>query len=72
LRRKKEVIPEITNEVLVIKSDAFCKACKNNDIRILKDNLNVAVFTLQAVAKKLDIKWDDLEKVCAKIRKWTK
>jgi len=71
LRRKKqpEIIPEITDDVLVIKSDAFCRACKNNDVRVLKDNLNITIFTLQAVAKKFDIKWDSLDKVCSKIRK---
>lgn len=74
MRRKKppEVIPEVTDDILVIKSDAFCRACKNNDVRILKDNLNMTIYTLQVLAKKLDIKWDDLDKVCAKLRKWTK
>ena len=67
---KLEPINPETVEVLEEPSLAFCKACKNSDLRKIKDTLNMVIITLQMVITSLDMEFGDIKSVCAKLRKW--
>ena len=67
-RRKKEELPKEI-EVIHTPSNSFCLGCKQTDVRLLKDTLNLVFLTLNMFADYLKIE-GDVQKKCKHISKW--
>jgi hypothetical protein len=73
-RTRKVKIEEINPETVTLMdkpSNSFCEACKNTDIRIVKDNMNLAITTLCMVAFSMDMEYSNIESLCKKLKKWS-
>jgi hypothetical protein len=70
--RPKKIVEEV-NIINVLEDTphhSFCFGCKNSDIRVIKDNLNLAVLTINRICQELDIDKERLKEKCKKIDSW--
>jgi len=73
-RPKKVKIEEINPETVPLMerpSNSFCEACKNTDIRVVKDNMNLAITTLCMIAFAMDMEYGSIDSLCKKLKKWS-
>jgi hypothetical protein len=71
-RRKKEPETIAINEIELENTphNSFCFACQHSDLRIVKDNLNTAVLTINRICQELDIDKNTLNLKCKAIGSW--
>lgn len=66
-----EELKAVSEEILEeIPHHSFCVGCKNSDLRILKDNLNTTVLTINRVCEELGIEKHSLALKCKELGKW--
>ena len=70
MRKKQIDIP--TTELIPIPHNKFCDNCRNKDVRILQDNINLLYQTVSAIAETLKIETTDISSKCKKLKEWAK
>ena len=70
--RRKKVVEEAPPiiELEDTPHHSFCVACKNSDMRIIKDNLNMAVITINRMCTELEIDKDKFQLKCKELNAW--
>lgn len=73
MSRKKKIKEDVKIEDLEPKlAHSFCEKCKNSDVRLIKDTLNIVVPVLNEVATELNIDANTFRSRCSKLREWVR
>lgn len=64
-------IKEVTIEVIDKPSNSFCVGCKQTDVRLMKDTLNLVFMTLSQLTEYLGIE-GNVKKKCKGVLEWVR
>lgn len=64
---------EAPKEALVNRpSMVFCEKCKSKELRVIKENMNMAVLALFRVASEMNLLEESLEATCKRMLQWVR
>ena len=73
MARKKKIKEEVNLADLEPKlSHSFCEKCKNSDVRLIKDTLNMIVPVVNDVANELGVEATTFRSRCIKLKEWVR